>query len=88
METIFKCTFFTADYHIWIEISLKFVKNVSVANKSALDQLMAWHLTGAKLLPESMLTKVSIYHHKATIIHVLWQSKLYSYGTSDSFIQH
>ena len=33
----------------------QFVPMGSVVNKSALVQVMAWHLLGAKPLPESML---------------------------------
>ena len=41
----------------------------AVVNKSALIQLLAWHLVGAKPLAESMLTKMlgTIYHHQATV---------------------
>ena len=36
-----------------------------IDNISALVQIMAWHLLGAKPLPEPMLTKMSdtTYHH-------------------------
>ena len=39
-----------------ILISLKFVPESSIKNKSALVQVMAWHLTGDKPLPEPLLT--------------------------------
>ena len=53
---IFKCIF---NEGVWISItiSLKFVPKGSIDYKSALVQVMAWHRTGEKLLPESMLTK-------------------------------
>ena len=49
-------------------IKLKFVPKGPIDNKSALDQVMAWHLTGAKALPEPMLTQISdtIFRHWAT----------------------
>ena len=40
-----------------ITISLKFVPKGPIDYKSALVQVMAWHRTGEKPLPESMLTK-------------------------------
>ena len=42
---------------VWI--SMKFVPHGVIDNKSALLQVMAWHLTGAKPLPEPMLSKIS-----------------------------
>ena len=40
---------------ILIEISLRFVPKGFDDNKAALDQVMAWHRTGDKPLPEPML---------------------------------
>ena len=44
---------------VWISItiSLKFVPKGPIDYKSALVQVMAWHRTGEKPLPESMLTQ-------------------------------
>ena len=44
---------------VWISmtISLKFVPKGPIDNKSALVQVVAWHRTGEKPLPESMLTQ-------------------------------
>ena len=49
---IFKSIF---NESVWI--SLKFVPKGPIDYKSALVQVMAWHRTGEKPLPESMLTK-------------------------------
>ena len=40
-----------------IQILLKFVPKYAVDNKSAMVQVMAWHRTGNKTLPETMLTQ-------------------------------
>ena len=42
---------------ISITISLKFIPKGPIDYKSALVQVMAWHRTGEKPLPESMLTQ-------------------------------
>ena len=42
-----------------MKISLKFVPNGPIDNKSALFQVMAWRRTGTKPLPEPMLTQFS-----------------------------
>ena len=41
-----------------IEISLKFIPEGPIDNKSALVQVMAWHLLGAKALSEPVLTHI------------------------------
>ena len=42
--------------HIFNQISLKFLSNGPNDNKSALVQVMAWHWTGNKPLPEPVMT--------------------------------
>ena len=44
---------------VWISItiSLKFIPKGPIDYKSALVQVVAWHRTGEKPLPESMLTQ-------------------------------
>ena len=42
---------------IAIQISLKFVPRSPVDKKPALVQVMAWHQTGDKPLPETMLAQ-------------------------------
>ena len=55
-DDIFKYIF---NENVWISItiSLKFVPKGPIDYKSALVQVMAWHRTGEKPLPESMLTQ-------------------------------
>ena len=53
---IFKCIFVNEKFHIWIQISLKYVPDGQIENKSALVQVMARRRRGAKSLPISMLT--------------------------------
>ena len=53
---IFKSIFYEGIWNL-ITISLKFVPKGPFDYKSALVQVMAWHRTGEKPLPESMLTK-------------------------------
>ena len=50
----FKCIFLNGNDRIWIRISLKFVHRSPIGNKPALVQVMAWHRTGDKPLPEVM----------------------------------
>ena len=52
---IFKCIFENENDRIQIQISLKFVHRGLVDNKWVLVQVMAWHQTGDKPLPEAML---------------------------------
>ena len=55
-DDIFKYIF---NESVWISItiSLKFIPNGPIDYKLALVQVMAWHRTGEKPLPESMLTQ-------------------------------
>ena len=52
---IFKHIF--VNENIQIQISLKFVPKDLIDNKSALVQVMAWHRTCNKPLPEAMMTQ-------------------------------
>ena len=56
-DDIFKHIFFNENVRISIQISLKFVPNGPIDNKSALVQVIAWRRTGDKPLPEPMLTQ-------------------------------
>ena len=51
----FKCIFLNESDRIPIPISLTFDPRSSVDNKPALVQVMAWHRTGDKPLPEPIL---------------------------------
>ena len=55
-DDIFKSIF---NESVWISIttSLKFIPKGPIDYNSALVQVVAWHRTGEKLLPESMLTQ-------------------------------
>ena len=55
-DDIFKSIF---NEIVWISItiSLKFVPKGPIDYKSALVQVVVWHRTGEKPLPESMLTQ-------------------------------
>ena len=55
-DDIFK-SIFNESVWISITISLKFIAKGPIVYKSALVQVMAWHRTGEKPLPESMLTQ-------------------------------
>ena len=46
------------NFYILIPISLSFAPKGPTDNKSSLVKVMAWHHTGAKPLPELMVTKV------------------------------
>ena len=52
----FRCL--NENYRIPIRISLNFVPRSPSDKKPALAQVMAWHRTGHKLLPEPMLTQI------------------------------
>ena len=56
-DNIFKRIFLNENIKISIQISLKFVPNGPIDNKSALVQVMAWRQTGDKPLPEAMMTQ-------------------------------
>ena len=55
-DDIFK-SIFNESVWISITISLKFISKGPIDYKSALVQVVAWHRTGEKPLPESMLTQ-------------------------------
>ena len=55
-DDIFK-SIFNESVWISIAISLKFIPKGPVDYKSALVQVIAWHRTSEKPLPESMLTQ-------------------------------
>ena len=55
-DDIFK-SIFNESVWISITISLKFIPKGPIDYKSALVQVVAWHRTGEKPLPESMLTQ-------------------------------
>ena len=54
-----KCIFLNENGRIPIRISLKFVPRSLIDNKLALVQVMAWHRTGDKPLPEPMLIRIT-----------------------------
>ena len=56
-DDIFRCIFLNEKFCILILISLEFVPKGPIDDDSALVQVMAWHQTGNKSLPEPMLTK-------------------------------
>ena len=51
--TILNCLFMNEKFGVLIP---KFVPNGSIENKWVLVQVMTWHRTGAKPLPEPLLT--------------------------------
>ena len=56
-DDIFKCIFLNENDTIPIQISLKFVPRSLIGNYPAFIQVMAWHQTSNKPLPEPMLTQ-------------------------------
>ena len=59
-DDIFKWIFSTENCRIPIQISLKFVARSPVDNNSALAQIIAWHRTDEKPLPEPMMTHLTL----------------------------
>ena len=57
LQTTFFKSIFNESVWISITISLKFIPKGPIDYKSVLVQVMAWHRTGEKPLPESMLTQ-------------------------------
>ena len=64
-DNIFKCIFIN-EKCISIRISLKYIPKGSINNKWSLVQVMAWHRTGDKPLPEPVLTHFTdaYMHHQ------------------------
>ena len=54
-DDIFKCIFLNEIVSISIGVSLKFVPAVPIDNNPAFVNIMAWRLTGDKLLSEPMV---------------------------------
>ena len=54
---ILKSIFFIENAWISNKCSLNFLHNRPIYNKSALDQVMAWHQTGGKPLTYPMMTQ-------------------------------
>ena len=59
-DDILKCIFLNENDRIPIQISLKFVPRSLIDNKAALVEVMAWRQTGAKPLPEPVMTAISL----------------------------
>ena len=57
-DNILKCIFMNENIWILIEISLKFVLKVPIANIPALVQIMAWRRPGDQPLSESMMVSL------------------------------
>ena len=55
-DKIFENIFLRENLDYLMQISMNSVLKGSVDNMSALFQVMAWHLSGAKPLPEPMMT--------------------------------
>ena len=62
-DNSFKCIFMNEKFCILIWISLKFVPKDPIDNKPPLIQVMAWHQTCNKPLPESILTQFTDAYH-------------------------
>ena len=56
-DGIFKCILLNENERIPIRISLKLGPMSPIDNKPALAQVMAWHRTNDKPLPDPMLTQ-------------------------------
>ena len=56
-DEIFKWIFLNENGWILIQNSLKFIPMSPIDNKPALVRVMAWRRTGAKPLPEPMMTQ-------------------------------
>ena len=54
-DDIFTCIFFNENCCILIKFSLKYVRKGAIDNNPALDQIMAWRLSGGKPLSEPMM---------------------------------
>ena len=76
-DSIFKCIFLNENFCVLIQISLAFVPKDPIDYKSALVQVLAWHQTGDKPLPEPMvqftgayicLQPSACYNHGVTLI--------------------
>ena len=62
-DNIRKRIFLTESVRIAMQISLKFVPKGPFGNMSALFQVIAWRRTGAKPLPEPILTKLTMPYY-------------------------
>ena len=58
-DDIFGCIFMDENDRPPIQISLKFASRSPIDNKPASVQVMAWRRTGAKPLPETMMTRLT-----------------------------
>ena len=56
-DGIFSGIFLNESNRILIQISLKYVPRSLIDNKPTLVQVMAWHRTGTKPLPDPMKTQ-------------------------------
>ena len=56
-DKFFKCIFLNENCRISIQISLKFVPNVSIDNMPVLVQILAWCLLGDKPLSAPMMAQ-------------------------------
>ena len=58
-DDIFRCILFNKNGSVSIKIQLTLIPNGIIDNTSALVQVMGWHWTGDKPLPEPMMTQFS-----------------------------
>ena len=71
-EDLFECLFVNENDRIRIQISLKFIPRGPIDNRAALVQVIAWHRTGDKPLPEPMMTQftdVYMRHKEGVNVH-------------------
>ena len=59
-NAISKWNFVNEKFYIVIQISLKFVPEGPIEDKTALAELMDWHWSSCKPLPKPIMTKLSI----------------------------
>ena len=63
---------------IYTQIPPNFVPEDPIDNRSALVQVMAWHQTGAKPLPEPMMTQFTdVYMHPQALVNEWGTCSLY-----------
>ena len=100
-DDIFKCIILNENFHILIQILLKFLSKGPIDKKTSLVQIMAWHHIGIKALPEPIMTPVLwpglivlIYYvskHEHRMIHNIFASlpvySLYNFQLISVFFQ-
>ena len=89
LQTFLKYIFVNENLCIFTQMSLKCVRKDPVNKKLALVQIMAWHWTGDKPLPEPMMdqTSIDLLTTKVDLLSTNWQEVYYNVASINILLE-